>query len=206
MGTGVGSASSSRRRDRCSASSERRSARSEPGELSHKPVFLTRCHEKGVRATATAQVVYGTSANCMLPFAGPDRWLEQREDEGTDPPGGVPDTVDDFAIYPDDEPDDVPWDPDTDTYDAFETQGQQGGNPLNGVVDVYLPGSRTFGGTGHDARLDHGMRVMLKAGNGSQIAPSWYYPIVLPDGQGGGASNYRDRIQNCDRATFAEEG
>ena len=43
--------------------------------------------QQGVRATATAQVLFGRAAtNCILPFAIPDRWFEMREDIATTPP------------------------------------------------------------------------------------------------------------------------
>ncbi len=178
------------------------------------PVFfssLIGVADQGVRATATAQVLYGSSANCMLPFAIPDRWLELRLDEGTDPPGGVPDATDNPLNFPFDESEgmtNVPdgyWDPEGDFYDAYETQGQQAGDPLTGVVDLYAPGPPLMGGTGFDAFRDYGIQVMLKASNGSQIAPSDYYPVVLPDGCGTGASCYRQRIVDCSDAEIPED-
>ena len=177
------------------------------------PVFfssLIGVADQGVRATATAQVLYGAAANCMLPFAIPDRWLEQRLTEGTDPPGGVPDATDSPLNFPFDEPEgmtnlpDGYWDPEGDTYDAFVTQGQQGGNPLNGLVDLYAPGPPLMGGTGFDAFRDYGIQVMLKASNGGEIAPSNYYPVILPDGMGTGAASYRQRITQCSDAEIPE--
>lgn len=164
--------------------------------------------DQGTRATATAQVVFGRASDCLLPFAIPDRWLEVREDEA----GAAPD--EDPLNHPFDEiegmsnlPDGY-WDPE-DTYDAYYTQGQQAGTALPGTpgtdVDLYMPGSFSSGGTGYDAYRDYGLEVLLKAGNGSQIAPSWYYPIVLPDGMGTGASNYRDRIENCTEVVVPED-
>ena len=44
---------------------------------------LAGINTQGVRATATAQVVYGEeadTASCLLPFAIPDRWLEVRDE------------------------------------------------------------------------------------------------------------------------------
>lgn len=44
---------------------------------------LVGINSQGVKATATAQVIYGeeaTTASCLLPFAIPDRWLEIREE------------------------------------------------------------------------------------------------------------------------------
>ena len=170
------------------------------------PVFfssLIGVADQGVRATATAQVLYGAAANCMLPFAIPDRWLEQRLTEGTDPPGGIPDATDSPLNFPFDEPEgmtnlpDGYWDPEGDTYDAFVTQGQQGGNPLGGLVDLYAPGPPLMGGTGFDAFRDYGIQVLLKASNGSEIAPSTYYPVVLPDGMGTGAPRTGNGSRNA---------
>ena len=38
--------------------------------------------EQGVRATATAEVLFGDSTDCVKPFAIPDKWLEHRNDAG----------------------------------------------------------------------------------------------------------------------------
>ena len=37
---------------------------------------LVGVNEQGVRATATARVLFGGSTNCLMPFAIPDKWLE----------------------------------------------------------------------------------------------------------------------------------
>lgn len=64
---------------------------------------------QGVRATATAQVLYGNTSDCVRPIAIPDRWIEQRNNQG--PPGWDPlDTFEnargggapDFYIWPGD--------------------------------------------------------------------------------------------------------
>ena len=163
---------------------------------------------QGVRATATAQVLYGNATDCVLPFAIPDRWLEVREDEA----GTAPD--EDPANHPFDENEgmsnlpDGYWDP-NDTYDAYETQGQQGGNPLPGTpgvdVDLYTPGPPRGGGTGYQSYRDHGIEMALKMSNGSQIAPGWYYPIVLPDGNGNGAAATMQRITHCSDVEIPED-
>ncbi len=38
--------------------------------------------EQGVRATATAEALFGNSTDCVKPFAIPDKWLELRGDVG----------------------------------------------------------------------------------------------------------------------------
>ena len=167
--------------------------------------------EQGVRATATAQVLYGDeadTASCLLPFAIPDRYEEHREswqvepDPGVDPWGDAVDDSNGPVTYPDDsydlDFDQNRWDPD-DEYDVVEQQGNHGGEPLTGIVDRYDPLPYGTGlGTGFALERDRGMRVLLKANNGSRIAPSFYYPVTLPDTLGGGGANrYRTRIREC---------
>ena len=159
---------------------------------------LAGINTQGVRATATAQVVYGEeadTASCLLPFAIPDRWLEVR-DEWQNPIPAVDDVP---ALYPFDGwvSSDV-WDPD-DEYDVVTQQGQHGGVPLAGIVDFFDETPMT--GTGYGMSNDNGLQMMLKATNTSVAAPSFYYPVMLPDGLGTGASNYRYRINNCTELT-----
>lgn len=91
-----------------------------------------------------------------------------------------------------------PWDPD-DEYDVVTQSGQHGGVPLTGIVDFY---DRTpMPGTGYGMANDNGLRVLLKANNSSVAAPSFYYPVVLPDGLGTGGNNYRHRINTCTELT-----
>ena len=161
---------------------------------------------QGVRATATAQVLFGRGAtDCLLPFAIPDRWFEIREDIATQPPPGG-NAVDDPALLwaPDrlDSREDLgglvgpwftDWDP-NDTFDKYQMVGQQGGAPLIPPVDdltsVFHPVTGeemwawdpAMGTTGYNSVVDHGLQVTLKHENQTQIAPSFYYPIVLPDG------------------------
>ena len=62
------------------------------------PVFfgqLVGIPNQGVRATATAEALFGSSTDCVKPFAIPDKWLEQRNDQG---PAGWSET-DTFERY-----------------------------------------------------------------------------------------------------------
>lgn len=67
--------------------------------------------EQGVRATATAQVLYGDAADCVKPVAVPDSWTEQRNNQGL-----------------------AGWDP-LDTFERYRNNGQL----LGGAVDLYVP-------------------------------------------------------------------
>ncbi len=56
---------------------------------------LVGVNDQGVRATATAQVLYGDSSDCVRPVAIPDRWTEFHNNAG----GGGWDAVDTFERY-----------------------------------------------------------------------------------------------------------
>lgn len=82
---------------------------------------LVNVADQGVRASATAQVLYGSSTDCVKPFAIPDRWEELRGNVGL--PG---------------------WEP----LDTFERYGP-GGLLLSPPVDYYEPpGGFLFGPNG----------------------------------------------------------
>jgi len=73
---------------------------------------LVGVNDQGVRATATAQVLYGDSADCVKPLAIPDRWDELRNNVGL---------------------------PAWDLLDTFERYGPGGGLLPGGVHDRYDP-------------------------------------------------------------------
>lgn len=81
-----------------------------------------------------------------------------------------------------------PWDPD-DTFDAFDKKGKPLDDP-----DIYIPAGQA-GYTGYNAERDRGLRIVLKADNSVNIAPSFYYPYAIPGS--GGADDYRWNIANC---------
>lgn len=160
--------------------------------------------EQGVRATATAQVLYGSApgdGDCIKPFAIPDRWVEMVEDEAGTPP--LDDDGANFPNYPYDEDYNDVWDPD-DSLDIYFTQGGSRGDPLPMPVDTYDPTTDGYRITPNPQEMvpgnSNGLQLVLKSGNGTQIAPSWYYPYVIADGCGTGANCYRDRITGCANA------
>ena len=123
---------------------------------------------QGVRATATAEVVYGNSTNCVKPFAIPDKWTELRNDQGP-----------------------VGWDP-TDTFERYEQNGNNAGALLT-PADFYAPpvpnGSN---GTGFDVTVDYGIELTIKHGNPSQsIQPGWFFPVVINPDEGPGGTTTR---------------
>ena len=186
--------------------------------LNPLPVFfasLAGVGDHGVRATATAQVLYGSApgdGDCIKPFAIPDRWVEQLEDEV----GAAPFDDDGFNLptYPYDEDFTDVWDTD-DTYDAYYTQpGPNQGLPLPFVpLDTYdanLHGYRiTPDPQAQVPENSNGLQLLMKAANAppgdgaeGRIAPIWYYPYVIDDGCGPGGNCYRDRITGCANADF----
>jgi len=126
--------------------------------------------QQGVRATATAQMFSGDTADCVKPFAIPDKWQELNPTPKT-------------------------WDP-TDNFDAFQKQG----NNLVPIAnpDVYTPPSMANGnGTGFSLPTDYGLQLTFKNQDPKlAISPGWFYPVKLsPDDNGG--SDYRNNISNC---------
>jgi Flp pilus assembly protein TadG len=81
-----------------------------------------------------------------------------------------------------------PWDPD-DTFDMVDNKGKPLADP-----DIYIPIGQT-GYTGYNAVADKGTLITLKAANGNNIAPSFYFPYAM--GNITGASEYEWNIGNC---------
>ena len=81
-----------------------------------------------------------------------------------------------------------PWDP-TDTFNLYDNKGKPLADP-----DVYIPLGQP-GYTGYNANTDRGALVTLKAGQGSQITPSFYFPYSI--GGVSGANEYEWNIANC---------
>lgn len=84
-----------------------------------------------------------------------------------------------------------PFDPIEDDYDAVDKKGVPVANP-----DVYIGPQDEANYTGYRAERDKGIRVVLKADNGSKLAPSMYQ---VWDTEGGdrGSDDVRDAIANC---------
>jgi Flp pilus assembly protein TadG len=102
-----------------------------------------------IGAEATAEVSPANAMTCVKPFAIPDKWIEKQT---------------------------PPWDP-TDTFDLYDNKG----NPLPDP-DIYIPRGQP-GYTGYSPAApptgDRGALVTLKAGTGTQITPSFYFPYSM---------------------------
>jgi hypothetical protein len=157
------------------------------------PTFFSRLAgvtEQGVRATATAEVLFGDSTDCVKPFAIADKWLEQRDDQGA--PG---------------------WS-EEDTFERYVQNGANAGQLLSPADYYEAPGAPggSYGpnGTGFTrdstglGGSDHGRRIVLKSGGPQDaIAPGWYHPVVINPTEGPGGANYRDNIATCDPTVIA---
>jgi hypothetical protein len=82
-----------------------------------------------------------------------------------------------------------PWDPD----DTFETHDRHG-NPLANP-DVYIDATNRSTYTGYNAERDKGTPIMIRAGTGNNIMPSFYFSYAMGGISGG--DEYRWNIANC---------
>jgi Flp pilus assembly protein TadG len=123
-----------------------------------------------IMATATAEASDANAETCVMPFTIPDKWIEKQCG-----------------------PEICPWDP-TDTFDMYDSKGNLLPNP-----DIYIPPGQP-NPTGFNEMTDRGLELVLKANNGSKIAPSMYNPWDLPGSIG--ANDYSNNIANCNPAIF----
>jgi hypothetical protein len=124
-----------------------------------------------INATATAEVSPANAMTCVKPFMIPDKWEEI----------GTP-----------------PWDP-SDEFNYYDKKGV----PLPpDKQDIYIPLKNCYSGckdntayTGYSVKKDAGTRLVLRAGTGDQINPSFYYSWKMPGDVGG--DFYRENIAHC---------
>jgi Putative Flp pilus-assembly TadE/G-like len=81
-----------------------------------------------------------------------------------------------------------PWDED-DTFDMVDNKGDPLPDP-----DVYIPRGEA-GYTGYSMEADKGRLLMIRAGTGNNIMPSFYFSYAMNDVTGG--SEYDWNIANC---------
>jgi hypothetical protein len=82
---------------------------------------------------------------------------------------------------------------DPDTFEMYDNHGV----PLP-VQDVYVPATDKVNYTGYRPLRDKGMRLMIRAGTGHEISPSFYFSLTLgPGGGPRGSDEYRWNIANC---------
>jgi len=86
---------------------------------------------------------------------------------------------------------DASWDPNTSEFAAVDNKGVPVTTP-----DIYVGPQDKATYTGYDAERDKGMTIVLKADNGSKLAPSMYQVWDI-EGGNAGSDDVRDAITNC---------
>ncbi len=108
---------------------------------------------QGIQATATAQILFPASSDCVKPFAIPDKW---NETDGVDSDG-----------------DGDNWDP-TDRFERYDKSGNLLPNPDSYLRPTYdANGNMTDAGSGYTLEDDYGLELTLKSENQQNIAPGW---------------------------------
>lgn len=137
---------------------------------------LVGVNDQGVRATATAQVLYGQSSDCVRPIAIPDRWTEFHNNAGV-----------------------AGWDA-LDTFERYRPNGS-----LLATPDVYVPPTGIgANGTGY-ARMggglfppDYGLQVRFQAQQAlnQPVGNERFVPVRVTPGANGQMDLWHD-IANC---------
>jgi hypothetical protein len=124
---------------------------------------------QGVKATATAEVMYGNSTNCVKPFAIPDKWLEAQTPA---------------------------WDPD-DSFDRYNNGGQLLANP--DIYTPPATNGNNGTGFDLETDYGIRVTVKSPQGNGSIQPGWYYPVVLNCPGANGqqGAACYRWNIANC---------
>ena len=125
-----------------------------------------------IGAVATAEASPSNAEDCVKPFTIPDKWIEKQTPA---------------------------WDT-SDTYDAFNNKGQPLANP-----DIYIPAYNPDGTvnkdyTGYNTERDKGLQLMIRAGTGNNITPSFYFSLAMTNDTG--ADDYRWNIANCNTTVY----
>ena len=88
-----------------------------------------------------------------------------------------------------------PWSSD-DTYDAFDNKG----NPLPNA-DLYVPANQP-GYTGYNQESSRGERLEIRAHNGTNLMPSFFFSVALGKPVITGGDEYRWNIANCNTTIY----
>ena len=125
-----------------------------------------------VGAVATAEAFPSNGMDCVKPFTIPDKWIEKQTPA---------------------------WDP-TDTYDAYDNKGRPLANP-----DIYIPAMNPDGSpnpdyTGYNTYRDAGLQLVIRAGTGNNITPTFYFSLAMTNDTGG--DDYRWNIGNCNTTVY----
>ncbi len=124
-----------------------------------------------IAAIATAEASPANAVTCVKPFMIPDKWIENSDANGKKT--GT-------------------WTPDS-TFDVYDKKGKLLPKP-----DVYISADRPATYTGYTVTNDRGTELVLRAGTGDQINPSFYFSWKMPGATGG--DFYRENIATCNQS------
>jgi Flp pilus assembly protein TadG len=124
-----------------------------------------------VSAIAMAEASPANAMTCVKPFTIPDKWSEIQTPL---------------------------WDP-TDSFSRYDKKGNVLPKP-----DVYPPayinGVANPQYVGYNSEANRGVRLVLRAGQGNDINPSFYFSLAMTDDTGG--DDYRWNIANCNHSIY----
>ena len=125
-----------------------------------------------IGAVATAEASPANAMDCVKPFTIPDKWIEHQDPQ---------------------------WTVDS-TFDDYDKKGNKIANP-----DVYIPAYDSSGKpnpdyTGYNMQRDKGTELVIRAGTGNNLMPSFYFSLAMTDDTGG--SDYRWNIANCNTTVY----
>ena len=132
-----------------------------------------------IAATATAEASPANAMTCVKPFTIPDKWVEIN-------------------------PTAKPFEPS----DNFERWKKKGGvvvltNPADVYEPAYIantPPARNSNYSGYNMEENRGVKLVLRAGTGNNIQPSFYFSLAMTDDTGG--QDYRWNIANCNHSIY----
>jgi Flp pilus assembly protein TadG len=132
-----------------------------------------------ISAVAMAEASPANAMTCVKPFTIPDKWIEKN-------------------------PVTKPWT----TSDSFSRYGKKG--VLLSPADVYQaayldpdakpPKAANPNYSGYNMEENRGVKLVLRAGQGNQVNPSFYFSLAMTDDTGG--QDYRWNIANCNHSIY----
>lgn len=129
----------------------------------------------GVKASATAQVGSGNTAECMLPFAVIDRWADNYDPS----PNNVFFSNDSLTGI-------AGWTPNDDY------------TPASSPADVYIPPyDGNTGHTGWKVTADYGRQLILKDGSVGNYSTGWAQKVCLNGPANCGGNDIRGWLETC---------
>ena len=132
-----------------------------------------------ISAVAMAEASPANAMTCVKPFTIPDKWVEKN-------------------------PITAPWT----TASDFLRYGKKG--VLLSPADVYEPGYldpeasppkvANPNYSGYNMEANRGVKLVLRAGQGNEVQPSFYFSLAMTDDTGG--QDYRWNIANCNHSIY----